>query len=80
MTLLELKILLQKTIERRWLILMFHCIRTRYSSRFAPINDAIVRLAGCKANENKPYTIALTLYGPRNQLKKSGFRLGLYVM
>ena len=27
---------------------------TRYSSRIAPINDALVRLAGCKAYENKP--------------------------
>jgi hypothetical protein len=43
---------------------------TRYSSRFAPINDAIVPLAGFKANENKPNTILLTFYGPRNQLEK----------
>ena len=48
---------------------MFHCIITRYSSRFAPIIDAIVRLSGCKAYENKPYTIVLTLYGPRKQLE-----------
>ena len=26
---------------------------TRYSSRIAPINEALVRLAGCKAHENK---------------------------
>ena len=28
--------------------------KTRYSVRIAPINDALVRLAGCKADENKP--------------------------
>ena len=44
--------------------------KTRYSSRIAPINDALVRLAGCKAYKNKPYPILLTLYGPRNHLEK----------
>ena len=29
-------------------------IKTRYSSRIAPIHDALVLLAGCKAYENKP--------------------------
>ena len=36
---------------------------TRYSSRIAPINDTLERLAGCKTYENKPYPISLTLYG-----------------
>ena len=30
---------------------------TRYSSRIAPITDALVCLAGCKAYENEPYPI-----------------------
>ena len=38
--------------------------KTRYSLRIAPINDALVRLPGCKAYKNKPYTTLLTLYGP----------------
>ena len=37
------------------------CI-TRYSSRIAPINDMLVRLAGCKAYENKPYSIFITVH------------------
>ena len=51
---------------------IWQCLNiTTYSLRIAPINDALVRLAGCKAYKNKPYPILLTLYGPRNQLEKS---------
>ena len=53
---------------------------TRYSLRIAPINDALVCLAGCKAYKNKLYRILLTLYDPRNQPEKSGFHLSLYVL
>ena len=35
---------------------------TRYSSRIAPINDALVCLAGCKAYENKPYPILIRVH------------------
>ena len=42
--------------------------QTRYSSRIAPINNALVPWAGYKAYKNKPYPILLALYGPRNQL------------
>jgi hypothetical protein len=38
-------------------------IKTRYSLKIAPINDALVYLAGCKAYANKPYPVLLTLYG-----------------
>ena len=43
---------------------------TRYSLRIAPINDALVCLAGCKAYKNKLYRILLTLYDPRNHPEK----------
>ena len=46
----------------------------------SPINDALLRLAGCKAYENKPYPILLTLYGPISKPEKSGFHLSLYVL
>ena len=38
-------------------------LTTRYPLRIAPINDTLVRLAGFKAYENKPYPTLLTLYG-----------------
>ena len=41
----------------------FMSVQTRYSPRIAPINDTLVSVAGCKADENKPYPILLTLYG-----------------
>ena len=45
-------------------------MKTRYFLRIAPINDVLIRLAGCKAYENKPYPIFLTLYGSKNQTEK----------
>ena len=46
---------------------------TRYSSRIAPLNDVLVRLANFKAYENKPYSILMTLYGPTNHQEKVAF-------
>ena len=48
--------------------------QSKYSLRIAPINDAILHLAGCKAYENKPNPILLTFYGQYSK-KPAGKRL-----